>query len=287
MAYSKQRAQQIKKRVLEVGVYETGLEYGISEESVQRAIRIAEERECCDKCHTAPEDGPILVIPDTHIPYHNENMIPFLLWVQEVYQCRERVVHVGDLMDFHAMSFHTSEPDAMSPTEEYARAKDVVSELTDAFPYGDLVLGNHDNIPSRKMVDASVDPSMLKDHNELFNLPSGWNVHELYYVVEEWDVLVEHGVGSSGKYGCANTAKEKRCSYVQGHTHSNAAVIYSSNYKSTIFGMNVGWLGDEGSLAVRYAKYGTRKGVLGCGVIYSGEHAEFVPISAYLNRREG
>ena len=106
----------------------------------------------------------------------------------------------------------------------------------------------------------------------------------MYYVVKEWNVLVEHGVGSAGKMGCLNTAILKRCSYVQGHTHSNAAVMYSSNYNSTIFGMNVGWLGDEGSLAVRYAKYAVKKGVLGCGVIYSGEHAEFIPMEAWRNR---
>jgi predicted phosphodiesterase len=281
MPISKARAKRIADSVEEIGKEATAELFGVSLESVNRYVRRAKGEKAIEFFSKKDTAKPILVIPDTHIPYQHEDMIPFLLWVQKTYKCRQRVIHVGDLIDCHSMSFHTSEPDALSPEEEYSRAKEVVAEFAEAFPYGDLVLGNHDRIGARKMIEARLPPSMLKESNDLFNLPKGWTVHELYYVIQEWDVLVEHGIGSAGKYGCANTAKEKRCSYVQGHTHSNAAVIYSSNYNSTIFGMNVGWLGDEGSLAVRYAKYATRKGVLGCGVVYSGEHAEFVPMSAY------
>ena len=274
---SKQRAEMIREMAEEIGIEATAKKLKLNPESVTRyARRVSDNKKASTK--------PILVIPDTHIPYHEPDMIPFLKWVQQSRGCRKRVIHVGDLMDFHSMSFHTSEPDAPSPAEEYERALEVVAEFATSFPHGDLVLGNHDNIPSRKMMDSSLAPSMLKRNNELFGLPKGWDVHPLYYVVPEWNVLVEHGIGSNGKMGCLNTAIVKRCSYVQGHTHSNASVMYSSNYNSTIFGMNVGCLADDSSLAVRYAKYHVKKGVLGCGVIHSAEHAEFVPIESWKNR---
>lgn len=224
---------------------------------------------------------PILVVPDTHIPYNHPDMIPFLKWVQKTKGCRRRVVHVGDLMDFHSMSRHTTEQDSPSPEDEYNRAKEIVEEFAEEFPEGDLVLGNHDCIPQRQMKEVGLAPSMLKDYRELYGLPKGWDIHPLYHLIDEWNVLVEHGVGSAGKMGCLNTAILKRCSYIQGHTHSNAAVMFSSNYNSTIFGMNVGWLGSEGSLAVRYAKYHVKKGVLGCGVVYSSEYAEFIPMQTW------
>ena len=40
--------------------------------------------------------------------------------------------------------------------------------------------------------------------------------------------------------------------------------------------MNTGCLCDDSSLAMRYGKYAKEKGVLGCGVVYSGEYAQFV-----------
>jgi hypothetical protein len=287
MAYNEKSAKKIMKMALQMGVEQTAIEMGISQESVHRAIRMAkrinapiEETNALVEA-LGGENAPVLIISDTHIPYNNPDMIPFLQWVHKSKGCRDRVVHIGDLMDFHSMSFHKTEPDALSPEEEYQRAKDIVAELCEAFPCGELIEGNHDKIGKRKMVDATLAPSMLKENNALYGLPDGWNVHELYYVIPEWDVLCEHGMGSAGKMGCLNTAILKRCSYCQGHSHSAAAVMYSSNYNSTIFGLNVGWLGDEGSLAVRYAKYFTKKGVLGCGVVYSGSYAEFVPMSAW------
>jgi hypothetical protein len=190
------------------------------------------------------------------------------------------------MWDFHSMSFHKSEPESDGPEAEYERIREFSAEFSKHFPEGDVVLGNHCDIPSRKMKDAGLTPTMLR--HDLYNLPETWGIHPLYYVLEPdtWDVLVEHGCGSGGKYGCANTSKEKRCSYVQGHTHSNAAVIYSQCYKDVTFAMNVGCLIDSSSFAFKYSKHTVRKGNLGCGVVYSGSHAEFIPMETWRNYRK-
>lgn len=299
MAYSNKKIRKIAKRVEEVGIRETAIEFGIKESSVERRVREYKQlgREKVEKTEEWYKDNkdfsglvvgkesskPQLILPDLHAPYHHPQALEFFKWVQELRGCRERVGSVGDIWDFHSMSFHKNEPDAMSPEEEYDKILEFSDELCSVFPQGDVVLGNHCDIPKRKMVDAGLAPSLLKNPNELYGMSDLWSIHPMYYVIEPdtWDVLVEHGVGSGGKYGCANTSKEKRCSYVQGHTHSNAAVIYSSNHKDTTFAMNVGCCVDSSSLAMRYGKYSTRKGVLGCGVVYSGSHAEFVPMSSW------
>jgi hypothetical protein len=231
------------------------------------------------------DNRPILVMPDLHAPYHHPDALEFLSWVKEWRGCREKVANVGDMWDFHSMSFHQSEPEAVGPEEEYEKIRAFSKELTDIFPHGDIVLGNHCDIPKRKMKELGLATSMLRNPNDLYNMPDTWKIHQLYYVLEPdtWDVLVEHGCGSGGKYGCANTSKEKRCSYVQGHTHSNAAVIYSQCYKDVTFAMNVGCLIDSSSFAFKYAKHTTRKGNLGCGVVYSGSHAEFIPMDTWKN----
>jgi len=252
--------------------------FGKSQSTIQESISLLKRA-----CQDSGENKPVLIIPDLHAPYHHPQALEFLQWVHQNRGCDERVVSSGDIWDFHSMSFHKNEPDAMSPEEEYMKIRAFSEELATVFPKGDVVLGNHCDIPKRRMVDMGLAPSMLRNPNELYNLPRSWKIHPMYHVIhpESWDVLVEHGIGSSGKYGCANTSKEKRCSFVQGHTHSNAAVIYSTNHKSTIFGMNVGCLVDSSSLAMRYGKYSTRKGVLGCGVVHNGSAAEFVPIQSW------
>ena len=231
------------------------------------------------------DNRPMAMHPDLHGPYNHPEAIEFLSWVRDFRGCQERVVNVGDLFDFHAQSRFVSELDAYSPKEEYKKALEFTKQYTDAFPVGDIVLGNHDQIPQRGMKEAGILVDHLEDDHKLYGLPDSWNIHKMYHVVKpySWNVLVEHGIGSGGMYGCANTSKEKGCSYVQGHTHSAAAVIYKSTYSGTTFGMNVGCLVDGGSLAMRYGKYGTKKGVLACGVVYGGSHAEVITMETWRN----
>ena len=304
MAYSKSKAKKIFKVVKEVGVDLAAARFGITPDSVRRAVRIAggEKRMVeqsiiksakqyvqglsFDEPTVVEQDNrPICIHPDVHAPYNHPDAIEFFRWVQDWRGCQERVVNVGDLADFHSMSRFNSETDALNATVEYERFLEFADEYSKAFPVGDMVLGNHDTIPQRQMKELGLLTSILKVDNELYGLPDTWNIHPLYHVIDPdgWNILVEHGIGSSGKYGCANTAKEKRCSYVQGHTHSAAAVIYSTNHESTIFGMNVGCCVDSSSLAMRYGKYGTRKGVLACGVVYGGSHAEVITMETWKN----
>ncbi len=70
---------------------------------------------------------------------------------------------------------------------------------------------------------------------------------------------VKHGNNSTGPNGALNTAIFKRTSFVQGHCHSEAGCKYSANHDSLIFGMNVGCLVDNTSLAMRYGKYLKKK----------------------------
>ncbi len=289
MAVSKERAQKVADYANRYGIAKASARFNIGTDSVERYMLLAMggvyNSGAGSVTYTTDDDAPVLIMPDLHAPYNHPQAIEFLKWVYESRGCGS-AVSVGDMFDFHSMSRHISETDAFNAKREYEKALQFVDELSEVFPEGDLVLGNHDLIPQRQMKELGLLSTMLKDDNELYGLPDGWNIHPLYHVIKpnSWNVLVEHGIGSAGKYGCANTAKEKRCSYVQGHVHSAAAVIYSTNHASTIFGMNVGCLVDSSSLAMRYGKYGIKKGVIGCGVVYSGEHAEFVPMSTYLSQ---
>jgi len=222
---------------------------------------------------------PILVFGDLHSPYHHKLAIDFLKRVHKDYGCKAEVVCVGDMYDFHAMSRHTTEPDAPSPEAEYKKAQAFVKKLTQAFPKGVLILGNHDLIPQRQMKENGLSDVILKDYNSLYGLPKGWRVEPLKYIIQPWDVLVQHGINTSGGMGALNKAIGEGCSYVQGHIHAEASVHYFANHQALRFALNTGCLCDNTALAMRYAKYSKKKGVLGCGVIYGPSHAIFVPMT--------
>jgi len=224
------------------------------------------------------DDKPVLIISDTHAPYHHAHALEFLKNTYDAYGCG-RVVHIGDLFDFHYGSRHKTELDAYNFQIEYDAALEFSAQLTEVFPKGTLILGNHDLIPWRQLQEVNIGQEVLKSKNDIFGLPKTWDIKENYHVLNfpgwESDVLCEHGVGSNGMYGAINTAIAKRCSFVMGHAHSFASVNYRTNYKDTIFGLNVGCLADSGSLSQRYGKYFKFKQVTGCGVVFNPEMALF------------
>jgi hypothetical protein len=224
-------------------------------------------------------DKPKLICSDLHAPFHKENAIEFMAETQEAYGCDDEIICAGDIADFHSASRFVSELWAMSPEQEYEKFLEFMETFVSYFPKGTLVLGNHDMIPQRQMKEIGLPTSLLRTPNELYGLPDTWKIEPLFHVVEfdgyDRGVLVEHGNKSGGMYGCINTAVRKRTSFAQGHTHAYAGVMYRSNFKDTIFGLNTGCLCDESSLAMKYAEYNRDKGVPGCGVMYSPEHAIF------------
>jgi metallophosphoesterase superfamily enzyme len=220
---------------------------------------------------------PVLIFSDVHAPFAVDGAIEFL---QDTYKSRGcgSIICAGDLHDNHAISFHKSEADAMGADEEWRKARAWVGELCKAFPKGTLVPGNHDNLIKRKLKEVGIINNVLLPDRQLYGLSKGWKVEDLYTTIFNGDVLIEHGMGAGGMYGCINMALAKRCSYVMGHQHSYAMVAYRENYKNKIFGMNVGCLMNEASYAARYGAYNKFKGVKGCGVVYGPEQAEFVPM---------
>ena len=59
----------------------------------------------------------ILIISDLHEPYSHTDSFAFLEAIKKKYK-PERVVCIGDELDYHALSFHDSDPDLPNASKE-------------------------------------------------------------------------------------------------------------------------------------------------------------------------
>ena len=75
----------------------------------------------------------VLVISDTHAPYQHPDAIRFLAAIKKEYS-PDRVIHIGDEIDYHAMSFHDSDPDLYSASDELRAAVRVIADIQDLYP---------------------------------------------------------------------------------------------------------------------------------------------------------
>ena len=217
------------------------------------------------------------VISDLHIPGHIHTALEFVRDTFSQYKV-EQVVCVGDLIDHHFISRHISEVDAMSPKQEVRATRKELKRWVAAFPKMFLCRGNHDAIPARHIKQFGMDESIfLKSLNQIYGLPKAWVWDDWFTMNKE--LWIEHGIGSGGMYGAKNTAWKKGCSYVQGHTHSGAAVFNIPLAFKQAQAMNVGCMIDSEKYNARYGKIWFKTPVsLGCGIINDPNEMHFVPM---------
>ena len=205
----------------------------------------------------------VMVIGDTHLPFEHRDYLKFCKRIHNAYKPRY-VVHIGDLVDNHAISYHEKDPDGLSPADEMAKVDSKLKLWFNAFPKVKLCMGNHDNLVGRKCKTYGLPSRVLKPMDELWNFPKGWEYADEY---EIGDVLYMHGIGCSGKTPHLTRAQANRQSTVIGHCHSVAGTQSDATRKDCIFGMCVGCGINRKLREFAYGKPFPKKPIIGCGIV--------------------
>lgn len=207
-----------------------------------------------------------LIIGDIHAPVERPHYLRFCKDEYKKNKCNS-VMFMGDVVDWHAISFHAANPECPSASDEYRRALRCVRRWYRAFPDADVCIGNHDARPRRLAESVNIPARLLRDYSEAWQTP-GWN-WKTSFIIDE--VYYHHGHGKSGGINPAyNTAKGMGMSVVMGHCHSKGGVKWLVNPLRRYFGMDTGCGVDDTAFAFAYAKEQTNRSVLSCGVLIDG-----------------
>jgi len=204
-----------------------------------------------------------LVIGDTHIPFEHRDYLDFCKRIHKAFNC-QRVVHIGDLVDNHAISYHEHDPDGWSPEDEMREADKHLKEWFKAFPKVYMCRGNHDRLVDRKGKTVGLPTRCFASFRTMWNLPDGWK-DDFQFILD--DVLYTHGDGYSGDFCHLKAALDNRMNVVIGHIHHAFGVAYSANNQDIIMGVSVGCGLDRKKYAFDYGRVFKRKPILGCAVI--------------------
>lgn len=208
----------------------------------------------------------ILTISDMHIPYHHEDSIPFLKAIRDKYQPDE-VVSIGDLNDWHGISFHSKDADLASPGSELRRNRKYNQALEAVFPEMYIIGSNHGDLPLRKMVFAGLPRDFLRPYNEIYQVGPGWKfVDDLVIKSAGRSIYFVHGISKNG----LKLAAQRGLNVVQGHYHTVMKVDYVSNPENLLWSMQIGCLIDKRSLAFEYGRLNLDRPIIGTGIIING-----------------
>lgn len=213
----------------------------------------------------------ILVVGDTHLPFEHKNYLDFCIEIKDRCKCGT-IVHIGDLVDNHSISYHEHDPDGWSPAYEMEQTDKHLIPWFKAFPKLYLCRGNHDSLVDRKGKTVGLPRRAFKPYRDIWNLPKGW-VDDFEFDID--GVLYKHGTGMTGKYAHVTAAERARQSTVIGHTHKSLGTEYLASSRDCIFGMAVGCGIDRKKYAFAYGKDFPSKPILGCGVVTDrGKYAQ-------------
>lgn len=208
----------------------------------------------------------ILVLGDTHIPYHHPKMFEFLEVVMDYYN-PTMVVHVGDEVEHHAISFHTSDPDLRSSGDELMLSTSYIGQLYEMFPEMLLLHSNHGSLAYRRAKEGGVSRHYLRPYKDVLGTPQWkWFMELTLDLPNGTQCYFHHGKSAN----VLRLSQSMGMNCVQGHYHEQSGVQYWSNPNNLLWGMQVGCLIDRKSLAYTYNNCNLKRPVLSVGVIVEG-----------------
>lgn len=208
----------------------------------------------------------ILVISDMHWPYAHPDTVAFLKAVKSKYR-PDKIVCIGDEVDYHDASFHDSDPDLDSAGVELEKAIKGLKPIYKLFPKVDIMESNHGSMVLRKALVGKIPRKAIKSYNDILDAPKGW----------KWmfDTIIKTPLGPV--YFChgktttpGKLASQYGMSAVQGHYHEKAQIMYISTPEKLMFDAHTGCLANDKSLALGYNKINPKRPIVSILVIIEG-----------------
>lgn len=233
------------------------------------------------KCDSS-ENTSILLISDMHAPYQHPDTYDFLEGLHNVYGF-DRIICQGDELDYHAMSYHESDPDLPSAGAELEAGREFLHKVERLFPEVDLVDSNHGSMAYRRQKTAGMPRHLIhsyrnivfgeKDKHGDLRCPGGrghgWRWHpQLRVRIPNSDVplTVVHGLATDAR----NAMRRLHTHVSQGHYHTEFHIRYEAGPNGMLFGLTAGCLIDDSSLAYGYNKVTPARPAIGCAGIIDG-----------------
>ena len=216
----------------------------------------------------------VLNIGDIHNPVAHPGYLAFCQDLRDKYRC-DTTMFIGDVVDWHAISFHSKHPDAPGPKDEYELSKLHIQNWYRAFPKARVCIGNHDARVVRLAEEQGIPSCLIRSFAEAWETP-GWE-WENNFTLD--DVYYFHGIGTSGIHPAFNSMCKMLMSVVQGHIHSAGGIKWRANPVRRIFGMDTGCGIDDRAYAFAYGQDQKVRSILSAGVVIDGvPHHEIMPI---------
>jgi len=222
----------------------------------------------------------ILNISDLHAPYHHPDALAFIKSLKEKYE-PDLYISGGDELDFHAISFHDSDPDLASASDELIAGRVFLQELERLIPVMYVLESNHTSLAYRRAKAHGIPKHLItsyrgvvfgeRDEEDDIYYPDdrgrGWKWFP-FLVIKTPHMPIYYCHGKKAKAE-TNMFDDKMC-FAQFHHHSKFETVYISTPNALLWGMTSGCMIDTNALAFAYNKLDAKRPLIGCSIVRNG-----------------
>jgi len=220
------------------------------------------------------------VISDTHCPYQHPQAIKFLAAIKDKYK-PDRIIHIGDEIDNHAMSYHDSDPALFSAGDELKKAREVIWKIEELFPKVDVIESNHGSLWYRKAKTHGIPREAIRSYESILDTKHWkWHFELTIRLPNGQPCYFHHGRSANSLVA----SQHRGMPIVQGHYHEKFNIQYWGTTERLNWGMNVGCLIDDSTLAFVYNNSNLKRPIIGCGMIIDSQ-PKLIPLVMHRNGR--
>jgi len=210
----------------------------------------------------------ILIVPDTHAPYHDKKAWALVLKVAYALKW-DKIICLGDFFDCYAVSSYRKNPSREASLQrELNTAMAVMAELS-AVPCEEKVFfeGNHEFRFPRYLSDKAPELyEMLWENGDPFGLKAGgWTVVPYMKDRRIGQINITHDVGKAGPNALRSAMHDYMDNVIIGHTHMMQFFIEGNAKGVPHVGASFGWLGDVNRIDYKHLMKSRKDFVLGFG----------------------
>jgi predicted phosphodiesterase len=216
----------------------------------------------------------LLILGDIHIPAHDPKIFDKLRLIMKMYK-PEKIIQLGDIVDFKAWSRFQKNPEDDSPNREWIKVKKALDKLHEIIPNMTIIQGNHDNRISKKAIEAGIPESLIRSLSDVFNY-DGWTWTKDKPLVID-NIAIIHGDEQAGTV--SQKAKALGMNVIQGHTHQ-ASLSWIRTFNKYFFAVEAGSLLDRNSPAFNYASSFVNKS-FNCVVLIEEGVPNIIPLENF------
>lgn len=225
----------------------------------------------------------VLCFPDLHFPYCHPDSLDFLYKLNRLLQ-PTLVIGGGDEIDYHAQSFHNSDPDLDSAGPEFLKALGYIDTLHEIFTKALFLESNHGSMVYRKSKFNGTPRHFIKSYNEALGIPKedwSWHLNLTLTLPNSSQVHLVHAASAN----VLMASRKLGMSLIQFHHHSLFEIRYWQSILGKLnFAATASSLVDDNSLAFAYNKVFQERPISGV-IFIENSIPQLIPMIVDSNNR--